>query len=239
MGPARHATAQAGMEQILVTESGLAHSLSRPPRRSSIMGVDKHGLKQLLRRALAGDACAWSDFFREVRKYLHAEVKKALGPNGHVQVENSVVVQSALRRIWEGIGDQFREGPEDVALHRFLAWISMIVRNRTYEELRRRKPRPIEAAGAAIENIAEPRPVGQAVQRARLAAALAAALARVPERDRQVIELFWFERLSDAEIGQRLGCSMGAIRVIRFRALRKLRSPELRTLLEECHDGRC
>ena len=202
-------------------------------------GVDKHGLKQLLGRALAGDACAWNDFFLEIRKYLHAEVKKELGPGEHGAVEESVIVQSALRRIWEHIGDQFREGPDDIALRRFLAWISTIVHNRARQQLRWETHHPTEALGDAIQKVAERRPREQSVQRDHVAAALAMALAGLPERDRQVVELFWFERLSDAEISQRLGCSVEALRVIRFRALRKLQSPELRTLWEESHDGRC
>jgi RNA polymerase sigma factor (sigma-70 family) len=202
-----------------------------------MISVDKHGLKQLLGRALAGDACAWNDFFREIRKYLHAEVRKTLGPDQHAPVDDSAIVQSPLRRIWERIGDQFHEGPEDVALRRFIAWMTRIVRNRTLEELRRRQP--IQAAGVAIDDLAEIRPCKRAVQRDRLAAALAAALARLPERDRQVVELYWFDRLSDAEICERVGCSVGAVRVIRYRALRRLQTPELQTLWEESHDGRC
>jgi RNA polymerase sigma-70 factor (ECF subfamily) len=198
---------------------------------------DKHGLKQLLRRVLAGDADAWNDFFREIRKYLHAEVKKELRSCGDPPVENSLIVQSALRRIWEDIDNQFRDGPEDVALRRFLAWVSKIVRNRTRQELRRIR-RPTEPVGDAINDIVELPLHAKAAKRDRLAAALAVALARLPERDRQVVELFWFDRLSDAEISQRLGCSVGMLRVVRFRALRKLRSPELRSLWEESHDGR-
>jgi hypothetical protein len=40
-------------------------------------------------------------------------------------------------------------------------------------------------------------------------------VAGLPERDRQVVEMFLLERLSDAEIGQRLGCSAAALRVVR------------------------
>jgi RNA polymerase sigma factor (sigma-70 family) len=68
---------------------------------------------------------------------------------------------------------------------------------------------------------------------------VAAALARLPERQRLVVELFWFEGLSDADISARLGGSVGAIKVLRFRALRALRSPGLRDLLEDGHDDRC
>jgi RNA polymerase sigma-70 factor (ECF subfamily) len=199
--------------------------------------VDKHQLKPLLRRALSGDASAWNDFFREIRKYLHAEVRKVIGANAPGQMEPSAIVQSTLRRAWERIMEQFPDGPEDADLGRFLAWIKKIARNRCWDEWRRQGRHRTRPAGSDIEGIAEPRPWEHEMKRGRLAAELAAALARLPERRRQVVELFWFEGLSDAEISERLGCSPGAVRVIRFRALRELQSPKLLSLLEESHDS--
>jgi RNA polymerase sigma factor (sigma-70 family) len=198
---------------------------------------DTHHLGPMLRRALAGDARAWDDFFREIRKYLHAEVRKVAGPDAQGSLDHSALVQSTLRRAWERIGEQFAEGPEDTALRRFLAWVSTIARNRTYEELRRRLCRP-PATSSGIERVAEPRPWERTRRRDQLAAAVAAELGRLGERQRQVVELFWFERLSDVEIGRRLGCNPGAVRVLRFRALRSLRSPQLQSLLEQSHDDR-
>jgi len=58
---------------------------------------------------------------------------------------------------------------------------------------------------------------------------VAAALARLPERQRQVIEMHWFDRLRDAEISKLLGGSVSAIRVLRCRALKALRR-EMETL---------
>jgi RNA polymerase sigma-70 factor (ECF subfamily) len=198
--------------------------------------VDKHHLKPLLRRALAGDGGAWNDFFQEIRKYLHAEVRKVVGPNPPGPLELSAIVQSTLRRVWERIGEQFPDGPEDGALGRFFAWIATILRNRCRDQWRRDRRQRTRPAGSAIEGVAEPRPWERERKRDQLAAEMAAALARLPEKRRQVVELFWFERLSDAEISQRLGCSPGAVRVIRFRALRELQSPKLLALLEESHD---
>jgi RNA polymerase sigma-70 factor (ECF subfamily) len=198
--------------------------------------ADKHQLRPLLARALAGDAAAWNDFFREIRRYLHAEVRKVLGPDAPGPLDHSAVVQSTLRRIWERIGDQFPNGPDDAAFGRFLGWVKAIVRNRSREEWRRQQRHPAQAAGSGIEGVAEARPREQVASRDRIAAEVAAALARLPERDRQVIELFWFERLPDADIGKRLGCSGGAARVLRCRALRKLRTPKLHSLLEHGHD---
>jgi RNA polymerase sigma-70 factor (ECF subfamily) len=201
--------------------------------------TDTYGLKPLLRRALAGDPCAWNDFFQQIRRYLHAEARKVLGPGPHGPLEASDLVQSALRRIWERIGDQFPDGPEDPALPRFLGWVQTIVRNRSLQECRKKRPRANAEGGAVVEHLPDRRPQDQAAKRDRVAVELAAALGRLPEKQRQVVELFWFERLSDAQICERLGGSVGAVRVVRCRALRALRTPKLRALLEESHDDRC
>jgi RNA polymerase sigma-70 factor (ECF subfamily) len=199
--------------------------------------VDKHHLKPLLRRALAGDAVAWNDFFREIRKYVHAKVREMVGSNAPGQLEPSVIVQSTLRRVWERIAEQFPDGPEDADLRRFLAWVKAIARNRCKDEWRRQGRQRIRPAGSDIEGVAEPQPWDREMKRGQLAAELAAALARLPEKRRLVVELFWFEGLSDAEISERLGCSAGAVKVMRFRALRELQSPQLLSLREESHDG--
>jgi RNA polymerase sigma-70 factor (ECF subfamily) len=199
--------------------------------------VDKYHLKPLLRRALSGDAAAWNDFFQQIRKYVHAKVREMVGPNAPGPLELSVIVQSTLRRVWENIEEQFPDGAEDAGLGRFLAWVKTIARNRCMDEWRRPDWRRIRPVGSVIDGFAEPQPWDRGIKRGRLAAELAAALARLPERRRQVVELFWFEGLSDAEISERLGCKAGTVRVIRFRALRELQSPKLQSLLEESHDG--
>jgi RNA polymerase sigma-70 factor (ECF subfamily) len=198
--------------------------------------VDKRRLEPLLRRALAGDACAWNDFFGAVRKYLHAEVCKVLGPDTQGSLEHSAVVQSTLRRAWEHIGELFPDGAGEGGLGRFMAWITAIVRNRSHDEWRRVVRERAIAIGSAIEDLPARPASDRAGRRDRIAVELAAALARLPDRKRKAIEFFWFEGLSDDEISQRLGCSPGTVRVLRLRALRSLRSPELRSLLEECHD---
>jgi RNA polymerase sigma factor (sigma-70 family) len=198
--------------------------------------LDRHQLLPLLREALAGDACAWNDFFGHIRRYVAAEVHKTLGAgaDGH-----SDVVQSVLRRVWEGIGDQFAGGAEEEALRRFLALVSTIARNRSIDNFRWRKTqrKHFAAGGADVEHFPQPGRSGPAARRDRIAAELAGPLAELPKRQRQVVELFWFEELSDVAIGARLGCQPRTASVMRCRALRTLRTPTLLALLEEIHDG--
>jgi RNA polymerase sigma-70 factor, ECF subfamily len=194
---------------------------------------DPHHLRPLLERALAGDVRAWNDFFGEIRRYLHSEVGRAAGPDVGGPLDHSLIVQSTLRRVWERIGDQFPDGAGADAVGRFLAWIKTILHNRTREEWRKIQRRPTDAAGSAVAVVAEAPARPELAKRDRIAVEVAAALARLPDRKRRVVELFWFEGRSDAEIGQRLGCSAGAVRVLRCRALRELRTPDLLNLLEE------
>jgi RNA polymerase sigma factor (sigma-70 family) len=202
-----------------------------------MLGGDKHELKPLLMRALAGDTCAWNDFFREIRRYLHAQVRQALGGERAGPLDYSALVQSTLVRVWERIGDQFPNGVEDGTLGRFLRWARTIVLNRGRDELRRRQRWRTQAGGSAVERLAQLQPQQRAARRDRIAAGMTRALGGLGEEDRKVIELFWFEGLSDAEISQRLECGAGAVRVRRLRALRKLGSPELHALLEDGHDS--
>jgi RNA polymerase sigma factor (sigma-70 family) len=198
---------------------------------------DKYNLKLLLMQALAGDARAWNDFFTEIRKYLHAQIRLLPVAEHSIPLDYSNLVQSALRRVLEKMGDRFPDGIEERTLGRFLGWAKAIVQNRGWDELRRRQRQQKEPAGSAVEWLADPRPRQQNAKRDRIAAAVAAALNRLEEKDRQVIELFWFEELSDVEISQRLGCSARAARVRRWRAIRKLRSAELQCLLEDSYDN--
>jgi RNA polymerase sigma-70 factor (ECF subfamily) len=183
--------------------------------------------------------CAWNDFFGEIRKYLHAQVRQLTANEGSAPLDYSDLVQSALLRVWERIGDQFPNGVEDATLRRFLGWAKKIVQNRGRDKLRRPRRGRMEAVGSDVERVADARPQQPSTRRDQIAAAMSAALNQLGETERRTVEFFWFEKLSDEEIGQRLGCSAGAARVRRFRALDKLCSPELQSLLEDSHVGRC
>jgi RNA polymerase sigma-70 factor (ECF subfamily) len=184
---------------------------------------DRYQLRPLLERVAAGDRLALNELFAQLRPYLHALVRRTLGPDWK---ETSDIVQSGLRRINENLDDLLGDDP---SVPHLLAWIKKIVRNRAIDEARRRNG----AAGgcdSVLAEVPEPRSPEEAAERDARALAVLAALRRLPERQRQVVELHYFDRLRDEEITARLGGSVAAIRVLRCRALK-----ELRRLMEGDH----
>jgi RNA polymerase sigma-70 factor (ECF subfamily) len=188
--------------------------------------LDRHQLRPLLERVTAGDRTALNELFARLRPYLHALVRKTLGADWK---ETSDIVQSSLRRINENFDDLLGDDP---SVPHLLAWIKKIVRNRAIDEARRRAGAAVTGNDSALHNVPGPRDAAQAAARDQRALGVMAALYRLPERQRQVVELHYFDRLRDAEISARLGGSVAAIRVLRCRALK-----ELRRLMENDHDA--
>jgi RNA polymerase sigma-70 factor (ECF subfamily) len=104
----------------------------------------------------------------------------------------------------------------------FSAWLFTIARNITVDALRRSKP--IEELPETIideDRLSDPR---WTVEHDLNGVELRKALAKLPERDRGVLELAYFGERSNEEIGSILRMSTGSVRVARFRALQRLQS---------------
>src|SRR5262245_15334251 len=186
--------------------------------------LDRHQLRPLLERVAAGDRAALNELFGRLRPYLHALVRKTLGPDWK---DTSDIVQSSLRRINENFDDLLADDP---TVPHLLAWIKKIVRNRAIDEARRRGGHAMTGGDSVLDNQPQPVSPEAAAERDGRALSVMAALRKLPERQRQVVELHYFDRLKDNEISERLGGSVAAIRVLRCRALK-----ELRRLMESEH----
>jgi RNA polymerase sigma-70 factor (ECF subfamily) len=188
--------------------------------------LDRHQLQPLLERVIAGDRAALNDLFARLRPYLHSLVRRTLGPDWK---DASDIVQSSLRRINENFDNLLGDDP---TVPHLLAWIKKIVRNRAIDEVRRRAGAAVTGDDSALNSVPAAQSPEQAAARDRRAVGVLAALHKLPERQRQVVELHYFDRLRDAEISAQLGGSVAAIRVLRCRALK-----ELRRLMENDHDA--
>jgi RNA polymerase sigma-70 factor (ECF subfamily) len=180
--------------------------------------LDVHQLEPLLRRALAGDGQALNDLFARLRKYMHHRVREELGAGPDGRIDWSVLVQSACRRAFVHFPEL--EAPN---VPRLLRWVATIVKNRVRDELRRLARQPVDLLGSGIVALADLRPHGASAGRAELAAQVAAALARLPDRERRVVETRWFDPQPDEDTARELNITVNHVHQLRFRALEKLR----------------
>jgi RNA polymerase sigma factor (sigma-70 family) len=179
---------------------------------------DVHELEPLLQRVLAKDGRAFNELLARLRRYMHGLVRQQLGAPTDGPIDYSNLVQSALRRVLVHFDEL--EGPTVPLL---LGWVKSIVKNRVIDELRRVAGHPVTALGSDVMILADPRPAADSQDRAERAAAVAAALAQLPDRLRRVVETRWFERQPDETTARELGITVNHVRQLRFQALEKLR----------------
>jgi RNA polymerase sigma factor (sigma-70 family) len=120
---------------------------------------------------------------------------------------------------------------------RFKPWLYTIALNLKREHFRRRRRRP-EVLGSAADDRAAPPGAHDALEAHR---SLAWALAQLPEENRSVIELHWFDGLSFSEVAKCLGIGAVAAKVRAHRGyqrLRKLLEGDLEASLDGNRKGR-
>jgi len=165
----------------------------------------------LMAAAQSGDRLAYDRLLREVLPYIRTIIRARL---------------SAPDRIDEAVQEVL------LAIHRvrhtydparpFLPWLAAIARCRAIDALRRSYrvaafEVPEETAGPAYADFADP---GAGFDAAHAAAdQLGKAIARLPETQREAIELLRLRELSLAEASQLTGRSIGALKVNVHRAL--------------------
>jgi RNA polymerase sigma-70 factor (ECF subfamily) len=119
------------------------------------------------------------------------------------------IAQEALLRLWLG-AERY-----DPRRARLTTWIYRIVYNLSVDRLRRPRTQPIEAAAA----VSDPAPsaLDALTERSDLRL-LQAALAKLPERQRAALVLFYYEDMSGEDAAQVLGLSLRAFWSLLHRA---------------------
>lgn len=106
---------------------------------------------------------------------------------------------------------------------RFSAWLHAMARNACRDHLRSHLRRGEVSDSTETEPVSSEPSALRALAARRDAASLVRALDELPREQRELLVLSRFERRRYAEIAERLGCSVGAVKVRVHRAVKRLR----------------
>jgi RNA polymerase sigma-70 factor (ECF subfamily) len=172
--------------------------------------------EELVRRSRSGDRSAFARLVEEHQTVARRVATAVLGSGG----DADDVVQEAFMRAYTRLA-QFDGGRS------FRPWLLAIVANEARNRRRatgRRAAvtlRVAERPDALVDDPAtDPE---RAHEAAELRGRLAAAVASLPERDREVVALRYFAELTEAESAEALGCPVGTVKSRLSRALVRLR----------------
>jgi RNA polymerase sigma-70 factor (ECF subfamily) len=166
----------------------------------------------LLAAFARGDAAAARVLTDRLLPRIYRFAARTLGD----RAEAEDVVQEALLRLWRQ-APLWRPGEAQVA-----TWVYRVASNLCTDRLRRRRSRPSVALDQAEETPdAAPGVVSQLHLAARVAA-LQAALAELPDRQRQAVVLRHIEGMANPEIAQILGIGVEAVESLTARGKRAL-----------------
>lgn len=165
-----------------------------------------HDDESLLAAVAAGDELALGQLYDRFGPQVYAIALRVTG----LPAAAEEVVSDTFLRVWHSARSFARERGE------VGSWITTIARNRSLDERRRRAARVGEAE--LHDSHVAPDPDDSA---ARLD--VHNALAALPDDERAVLELAYYDGLSQREIAARLGLSLGLVKSLTRRGLEKLR----------------
>lgn len=174
---------------------------------------------------------SWS--IGRLRPWLQIVANRELPARLRGRIDASDIVQQTLLKAWQGESNFKGETHQQR-----LAWLRVIVKNTIRDQYRceietqRRGAGaeraetdtfPAESPGLNEHAINPATTVSGEMIAAEESLALAAALDKLPEEQKNVIQLRHFDALSYSEIAEQLGKSEPAVRMLWVRALRNLR----------------
>jgi RNA polymerase sigma factor (sigma-70 family) len=173
----------------------------------------------LLRRIANGDGAACTALVDRHLRRITGLAGHLLG--NHADAED--VAQEVFLRVWQQ-APRWRSGEA-----KFSTWLHRVTLNLCTDRLRRRRETALEAAGDPPSDAPPP---DAGLQEAAIVARVQAALAQLPERQREAIVLCHYQELGNIEAAAALELSVDALESLLARGRRKLRE----LLVEELPD---
>ena len=150
---------------------------------------------------------ALEDAYAAYGPSLLAYLRRYVGPD-----EAEDVLQRTFLDVW-------RHSPAYQPTHRFSTWLFTIAHRRAVDTLRARRHRVVDVE-AARDLVGEDG--RETAERYAEAAEVRAALARLPEHEREALELTYYAGLTQREIAAHLDVPIGTVKARTSRATRRL-----------------
>ena len=158
----------------------------------------------LIERMTVGDESALSTLYDRYSGMLYSMLLRILQDTQAAEE----ILQDLFLQLWRTAG-RF-----DANRGSLPAWLLVIGRNRAISRLRVRPSREIleETEGPYANTLASSENVEGEAARLQLMERLRTAMARLPQEQRQVIELAYFEGMTQSEIAARTGSPLGTVK---------------------------
>jgi len=166
--------------------------------------------EELMLAYVEGDRAAFRVLFERFGPRIHRMVRR------HVPSDDDArdLVQQTFLKL-HGARHDFRT---DAMLRPWLLTIAMNLLRERWRSAKRRKSVPVDDVELASDSRTS-EPLETRLRRERVIAAVAV----LPEAQREVIELHWFQELPFAEVAMIVGANEGAVRVRAHRAYERLK----------------
>lgn len=167
---------------------------------------------ELIARAKQGDASAFAVLYERFADSVYRHILYRTGN----RADSEDLTQQTLIRAWQAIGRyEIRQVP-------FLAWLIAIAQNVVISHVRRRHEHaPLEPDPLVVDTDPEP---DEQVERNFTRETVRQAVARLPADQQQVVVMRYLDGLDYAVVARALGKTENNVRVIAFRALRRLQT---------------
>ncbi len=181
------------------TSSAAGHD----PEQSRHQAAIARGLARQEPRAL-------EDLYALTSRAAFAVIVRVVHDRGHAED----VQQQVFAEVWR------RASEFDPARGTLLSWVLTIAKSRALDHRRRRSDQPMEDETlAALGGASEDRAFDDLIERALVGEALAT----LPEQERELLRLRFWQGLSQSEIAEQTGVPLGTVKSRMTAGLRRLR----------------